>query len=207
MLEGGLEPKQGAVAFLSTGRTVLSRLRFTDALLTHVRFPALDGASQCPARLQVKLSPAGTQRTTKGAGSPGPASPKIKSLLASNFRLSIDGLDCSRVSRIEALTVTATMDDQRQPAALEVSDLVVTTSFDAAGVDDWHQWHEASVVAGKAVEKQGRLELLDPSLKSASLTLTLTGLGIHALIPDLTTGDGGVSRQQARMYCEQVALR
>ena len=137
------------------GRTAPSRLRFTDAPPTHARFPALDGASQESSRLQVKLAPAGTQRTTKER-----ARPARRARRSTRSRLEFPAVDrwAGLLPCVTDRGAHRDGDDGSRMAArgAEVADLVVTTSFDAAGVDDWHQWHEASVVAGKAVQKRGR---------------------------------------------------
>jgi hypothetical protein len=205
-------PRAGAVLFATLDGKVEQRLEFQNSFLREVRFPALDAASRDVARLVLKLAPESTQRRTGVGGSLGGATgQKAKSSLASNFRLAIDGLDCSRVSRVGEMVVRAVVADDvtgelrhhAAPVGLECSDLVVTLS--EADADGFFEWHERFVVKGesdKGSEKGGRLEYLDPTLKTALLPLDLGGLGIYRLVTN-RAGDG-IRTVTAAMYCHSL---
>jgi len=90
--------KNGAIVLVDFKGNEVSRLEFVNALITEINFPACDGASKDPASFTVKWRPEST-RYLKGAKAWGglPALPKPWSV--ANFRLLLDGLDCTRVKQ------------------------------------------------------------------------------------------------------------
>ncbi len=191
----------GAVRVLDANGRERVRAEFTKALVTEFSLPALDGASRERGQMTLRLVPEKATRH-KGSGQVVqiPVTPQ-KTWIISNFRLRIDGLDCTRVAHIERLTFL-------RPAAgpLSVSDLVVTLS--EASTADWQNWHEDFVIGGNngpAQEKSGTLELLTPDMASALMTLSFAGLGIHRLQPVPAASDAIPPRVRAWLYCEKVA--
>ncbi len=148
----------GAVRTLDHNGRERVRAEFTKALVTEFSLPALDAASRERGQMTLRLVP---ERATRRKGSGQVVQIPVTHQtpwMTSNFRLRIDGLDCTRVPHIERLTFL-------RPAAgpLSVSDLVVTVS--EASAADWRNWHEDFVIGGNngpAQEKSGTLELLTP---------------------------------------------
>jgi phage tail-like protein len=211
--------KDGAVVTTDYNLRELSRLNFFNALVTEVGFPALDGASKDAAKLTVKLAPEYT-RTAKSAGTTGGKADlqKQKRWLASNFRLKIDGIDCTRVNRVEPLlieqkVVVSQTGEARfpelEPAHIEVPDLVVTLA--EASAADFVQWHDDFVVNGnndQAHERSGTLELLAPDMRTTLFTIGFGGLGIYKVVPEpVRSGSDGLRRIVASMYCEQMTFK
>src|SRR4051812_48730780 len=102
--------KNGAVISCDYNYKEHSRLTFTNALITEIGFPALDAGSKDAAKMSIKVSPEYTRMTTSTGGASVAGKYKNdqavqKKWLPSNFRLKIDGLDCTRVNKIEAITV------------------------------------------------------------------------------------------------------
>jgi hypothetical protein len=210
--------KSGAISFLDFNYQVEQSIEFSNALLTSVSFPALDVASKDAVTMIVKLTPEYARRE-KGAGQRKslPSGPKGRGRwTAANFRLKIDGLDCTHVTRIEPLVFTTVVaqnavgeqrDYQMGPTYLDVPDLVLTVS--ESGADSFHAWHDDFVIKGmngSQYEKNGTLEFLDPNMKDVMLTLELNNLGIFRLAsvkPSLTDGTASV---RAWMYCEEIRL-
>src|SRR4029079_16771866 len=97
--------KNGAIIAADFDYQKKARREFHDALITEVKIPALDAASKEPGYLDVTLTPEDTQ--TKGdAGTIQPASnTKQKLWTTANFRLEIDGVDCTKVNKIDSCTV------------------------------------------------------------------------------------------------------
>ena len=214
-------PKDGAVITCDSGM-VRSRLTFDNAWISEIRFPAADAASKDTAQLAVKLSPKGTEEKLYGgsvAGPPGPGKGDGKGLL-SHFQLKIDGLDCSRVSKVEPVVITTAFSKpppppppgvvytwEKQPVYLEVSDLVVT--LPEAYAQTFRAWHEAFVIRGNSgptSERSGTLEFLT-SMQQTLFTLSFSGLGIYKLAPEkFEAGSENIRRVTAWMYCEGVGL-
>ncbi|HWB04921.1 MAG TPA: hypothetical protein VG796_17970 [Verrucomicrobiales bacterium] len=207
---------EGAIVTVDENSKVLSRLMFYGALITEINFPALDAASGDAVKMTVKLAPEFVQRMP-GSGSlasPPPAITAQRRWLASNFRLAIDGLDCSSVSRVEALTV-------RQipypgpgggpgpgPTAVEFPDVVLTLSEYSA--PKFYKWHEDYVINGgngNAYEKAGTLSWLDLNGKELG-SLSLKGLGVFKVAPvKPEPGTGAVRLVEVEMYCEEINVK
>jgi phage tail-like protein len=208
--------KDGAVVVADATGKALSRLEFFQALVTEVTVPKLDGASKDPAFLTVKLSPE-LVRTKKGDGKATGTIGKNeqKLFLPSNFRVTIDGLDCTKIATVDALTVKqhAATDDigdardmEREPAVTEFPNLKIALA--ANGADSWRTWFSDFVINGKngqENEKSGKIELLSPNRQTVLATITLLGLGIYRLDDDWT-GEAAdkVRRVHAELYCEQM---
>ena len=96
--------KDGAILALDFNRRVRTEQSFTGALIGEITFPMLDAASNATCVLTVRFTPqAIVSRSGSGQLQPSLSRPPI--WLASNFRLQIAGLDCSKVSRIDSFTV------------------------------------------------------------------------------------------------------
>lgn len=214
----------GAIISCDYDYKALSRLEFSDALITGLTMPALDGASKETASLSVTISPAVLRlNRLKGGANQGEkfggVGAKQKQFLPSNFRLRIDRLDdaCARVSKIDALnwvlttqeTDTGTQrDTNRKPGALTVPDLVVTVAD--ANADPFYQWYDEFVVRGggnDGAERKGTLEYLAPNRQDVLFTLTFSHLGIYSIEPD-GAGDASetVRRVKVKMYCEDITF-
>lgn len=213
--------KNGAIIAADYGYKELSRLTFTNALITEVGFPALDAASKDAAKMTIKFSPEYTRQTlSKGGG--GTIANKYankqdvqKKWLPSNFRLKIDGLDCTKVNKVEAITVKQKVvenpvgelrDYQKEPAHLEIPNLVVT--FPESHSDEFYKWHEDFVIKGNNgddKEKGGSLEFLTPNLSEVLFTVTFEHLGIFKCTPEkVEAGSENIRRIKAEMYCEDM---
>ena len=210
------ERKDGAVLFQDYTGAEKERLTWQHGLITEIGFPALDGASKDAGHMTVKFAPEVT-RHAKGSGKIEPVTvgPKQKKWVVNNFRLSIDGVDCTRVQKIDALTVVQAAtsdaigdarDPAKQPSTLHIPNLVVTLA--EAHADDYIAWHEDFVVNGNdgaADEKTGTLEFLSTNSQDVLFTLALSGLGIFRLTR-LQSADGtsGIASVEAQIYCEEL---
>jgi hypothetical protein len=209
--------KNGAVSVSDRNLRELWRLEFVNARIAEVGFPALDAASKQQFEIGLSLAPELTRRTTK-SGQRAAASPakSQKALLAANFRLTIDGLDTSRVARIDPLAVRITAaaaetGEVRRvaagPARVDVPNLVV--SIGEAAAEGWWEWHDDFLIKGNNGPdraRQGTLELLSADRNSAVLTLTFGGLGLVSLAPAAIGAADALPFLRAEMYCEQINL-
>ncbi len=208
--------KDGEIVAADLSGKVTSSQSFSQALIGEVGFPALDASSKDAAQMTVKFKPEYT-RSKSGAG------PSIsysaatgqKKWLPSNFRLKIDGLDCSHVNKIEGLTVKVhyaenlvgeSRDYQREPTYLEVPNLVVTLA--ASSAQDFYNWHEDFVIKGnngEDKERSGSLDYLSPDVKTVLFGLKFKHLGIYKLSEEKAEGSSdAIRRVRAEMYCEQI---
>ena len=209
--------KNGAIITADFNRVEQSRLQFNNALITEFTIPACDGSAKDPGYLTVKFAPeVTTPLAGKGNTLPGVAT-KPKAWLPSNFRLTIPGLDCSKVSKIESLTIKQSVtgsavgqmrDVQKEPGKLEFPNLVIYVAESFAGT--FYAWFQDMVIKGNAGdnnEKAGTLEFLDPTLKGSLLTIYFNHLGIFGFSPEkLDAGADTIRRVKVEMYCEQMTL-
>jgi hypothetical protein len=210
-LELDWKPRNGAVDDLDLQYKVKARREFFNALITEVRFPALDAASRDPALLTVTFAPEYT-RVTKGSGSAKPPGKIQKKWLSSRFRLTIDGLDTKKVNKIEAIVFKQPITEDllgrdRVPGVPEVGNLVVTVA--EAGAQTFQDWFDDFVIKGNnssEEEKTGSLEFLTPDLKTQLFRLDFTGMGIFSLAPVEATTADRIRRMKAEMYVETIAF-
>jgi len=188
---------------------------FSGALLTETTIPACDAASKDAGYIALTIAPERTQPGKAAAGKPSsPVKGEQKLWIPSNFKLELDGLDTSRVSRVDAFTVKqkASRDSigseraaSKEPTKLEFPNLKVTIALTDS--DAWSKWHQDMVVAGggEKQEKNGRLVFLAPNRQQELLEIKLHGVGIFALRSSKETASAeGVPRLVAELYCERM---
>jgi hypothetical protein len=213
-LKGQQMAKSGAVLTMDYQGTVQARLAFTDALITQITFPAADGSSKDALRFTIRLTP---ETTTFDRSPGGKASTKAlapKPALASAFRLSIDGLDMSKVSGVEALTINLPSHrfgkesfrfESKMPAQIDFPNVMITMSQTQA--DSVYDWFEKFVIGGNngdEAEKNGTLEFLTANLSTTVFELTFKQLGIFEISPVPAANADAVAKIMVAMYCEQI---
>lgn len=209
--------KGGAVVATDYNYNAKSKRQFTNALITETTIPAMDAASKEPGYLTIKFAPE-TIRNMKADGKAvtGGSTPKSdaqKTWLPSNFRLEIDGLDATKVNKIDAFTVkqTTVQDDvgdardyQHEPGKLEFPNLTIT--IPVANADGWIAWHEDFVIKGnndQSKEKNGTLSLLSNNRQEVLATIKFYNLGIVS-INEMGTEADGIARYQVELYVERM---
>ncbi len=210
--------KNGSVIVMDYDGKQSSALNFFNGLVTEIGMPALDGASKDPARIHVTFAPEYTRRIAGNGGvvASHETHQNAKKWLANGFRLKIDNLDVTRVSKIEALTIRQSVsanpvgeqrDYQKEPGNLEVPNLVIT--FPEAYAKAFYDWHEDFIIKGnngQDKEKNGSLEYLSPS-GGTYFTLTFKNIGISRLeTVDPGAGAEGVRKVKATLYVEQMSF-
>jgi len=202
--------KSGAIVTADFNFKEIARLNFTNALITEFGMPALDAASKDAAFMTVTFSPEATQRQ-KGSGNtltPCGTVKAQKKWLASNFRLTIGGLDCTKVNKIDAITIKQSASRDAQ-GRLEIPNLVITLAESSA--QSFFDWHEDFVIKGNngsESEKNGMLEYLTPNLSEALFTINFMHLGIFKLAPEkVEAGNEQIKRVKAEMYCEEMTFK
>jgi hypothetical protein len=217
-LKGSFARKDGSVTAFDVNSNAKDEQQFSQALITEVGFPALDGGSKDAAHLTVKFSPEFT-RTAKASGKvPGGAvGTKQKSLIRANFRFELDGLDASHVRSIDAFAVRVltSIDDigdardrQREPTSIEFPNLRVTMT-DGQTATTWQSWFDDFVIKGKnsgSNEKSGAIVYLAPDLKTELGRVVLHNVGIFALRRSPKTSADTVSTVTAELFCERMEL-
>ena len=216
--EAKYERKDGSIAVCNYNMEVQSQREFHHALLTETTFPALDAASKDAGYVKLTLSPEAVT-VQKGSGKLSANYAKASNVfMPRNFRLQIDGLDCTKVSRIDSFTVkqTVAIDEvgelrsyEKEPGKIEFPNLRITLAEVAAG--SWRDWMKKFVIDGNngpESEKGGTLTFLSPNAKTDLATIAFSHLGIFRLYEDaLAGGSEGIHRVTAELYCEEMKIQ
>lgn len=196
-----------------------SAIEFFNSLITETTLPAMDGSSKEPGYMTLKFASEYTRNVSasgKAAGELGKSLNKM--FLPSNFRVTIDGLDCTKVSKVDSFTVkqntqTDDIGDARdmlkEPGALVFPNLKFTMAEVTS--ESWKKWHEDFVIKGnndESMEKSGTIELLSPNRQDVLLTVTMFNLGIFKFGTDKVEGNAdAIKRCTAELYCERMELK
>ena len=208
--------KNGAVVTTDFNFVAVSQREFSNALITETTIPALDGASKEPASLTLKLAPEFT-RTSKGSGKVDAAKVNQKLWLPSNFKVAIDGLDCTKIRSVNSFTVKQSVasddigDARRylhEPGKIDFPNLEITLPETAAKT--WFDWFEDFAIKGnndESKEKTGSIAFLSPNLAEELMRIDLFNLGIFKIEYDRTEAQSDqVATVTAHLYCERMAL-
>ena len=213
--KGNYQRKNGAIIATDYKQEAKSQHEFFNALITETTIPACDASSKEPAFITLKLAPEYT-RVIKASGKVGVGLTKSqKQWLPSNFRLEIDGLDCTKVSKVDSFTVkqSAITDDigdardyLKEPGKLEFPNLKVTLAEIIA--QSWYDYHEDFVIKGnndESKEKNGALILLAPNTQIELARISFFNLGIFKVASEkVEVNADQIKRITAELYCERM---
>jgi len=224
MWSAGYQRKNCAITALDYNLTPKLMMQYANCLLAEVTIPACDGSSKVPEYMSLTIAPEISRQVTPPAGD-GKAYGEYgkneqKVWLPSNFVLQIDGLDCTKVNKIDSFTVTCTSvtddigaarDYLKEPGKLEFPNLRITLADVTA--DTWRKWFDEFVVKGnngETNEKNGTLVLLQPNQDRAKplCTIILHNLGIYKLERDKQQANADqIKRVTAELYCERMEFQ
>ncbi len=210
--------KDGSIVAADFNLEAKQKRDFFHALITETQIPACDGSSKEPAYLVIRFAPEYT-RTAKASGKVAVNDTKgQKQWLPSNFKLEIDGLDCTRVTKIDSFTIKQSVvefapgegrDYQIEPSHTEFPNLRIT--FGAASGESWQDWFKKFVIdgnSGQESEKSGTLTFLSPNRADVLGTIAFFGMGIFKLedgIFDPVNEPSATMR--AELYVERMEFR
>lgn len=216
-VSGHQQRRSGAIVVADFDFHEKARREFSQALISEVAFPSFDSSAKDPAYMTVTWAPENTRLVKSSGKLQSPVSKKPKIWIPSNFRLEIDGLDCTRVNKIEGLTIKQKIienaigevrDYQKEPGALEIPNLKITLAESSA--ESWMDWYEDFVIKGNCTddkEKGGRLVFLAPNLQTELLEIKFFNLGIFKLTTDKAEANAdAIKRMTAELYCEKMEL-
>jgi hypothetical protein len=213
-----VNPVAGSVVALDTQLAAKSERQFSHALITETTIPAMDGSSKEPAYMTIKFAPESTRTvepaTSKVPGELGKNEQKV--FLPANFTLEIEGLDCSKVNKIDSFTVRQTVvtaaigearDSAKSPSRLEFPNLKIHLAEVAAKT--WTDWHRTFVIEGRNDEKQeksGTLTLLGTDAeKTVVAKIKFYNMGICSLKPEKAEANADqIRRVEAELYVERM---
>jgi phage tail-like protein len=207
-------PRSGSILTLDHDNEAKSERQFTNALIAEVTIPAMDAASKEAAYITIKLRPE-TVQFKKRSGKVNPPNVTHKNWLAGNFKLQIDGLDCSKVNKIDSFTVKVSTAEDRigdartHQTGIEFPNLKVTLPESHA--QTWIDWHEDFVVKGNNGddrEKQGSITFLSQNKGTELGRIDLFNLGIFKLaFNENAAASDSIRRVTAHLYCERMEFK
>jgi hypothetical protein len=191
--------KEAVIVGLDYTLTEKSRRLLAGAKISKFELPACDGASKEPAYFGLALTPASVREFAgSGAKTTMSARSNERMWLPSNFALTIEGIDTTKVSKIDKIVIK-----HGDSGAPEYSDFEISVS--EVGSATWKQWADAAL-AGKNVKKNARLDLLDPA-RNPLLQINLEGLGISGVVPEKAEANSDqIRRVTAQMYVEKITF-
>ncbi|GJL52607.1 MAG: hypothetical protein NPIRA01_38340 [Nitrospirales bacterium] len=189
---------------------------FSDAHITELTIPALDGSLKDPAYLTVTLNPTRLRHEKRqGERLSHTKDTKKKKWLASGFTFEMGDLPCERVTKIDAFTLKQsvvkvggvnTREPTKHPSHLEVPNFKVT--FSARDAAPWEDWFNSFVIQGNCAdddELNGQITLLGPNHKDELARITLRHVGIISLQPaKYHAKKGTVTKMVAELYVEEM---
>jgi len=165
----------------------------------------------------VKFSPEVVKwSATDGKTLGNPKGGKPKQWLPSNFKLEIAGLDCSKVSKVDAFTIKQkitentvgeTRDAIKVPGKIEYPNLHITLAEVSA--KSWLDWAENFIVKGNSTddqEKEGKLTFYTPDFSEELVRVTFHHLGIFKVHRPLSDAKDGVAKVTVDLYVEGMEI-
>lgn len=208
--KGQGQRKSGSVIGFDDRFQARSELEFFDAAVSEVTLPLLDAASHEPAEMAVGLSPERV-RTVEPRGRVTPGA-REKPWTRANFRVSIDGIDTTRVTRVDPLRITLPVGGAAVGQSIvggvrpiNFPDLSITVS--AVAAESWIAWHDDFVVKGnnaREQERRGSIVLLSTDGQDQLARIELFQVGIFRLARTMQTPPPPTLA--ADLYCERMEL-
>jgi hypothetical protein len=191
------ERKSGAIHAADSNRMDKGGRAISTMQINSVTIPALDAASKDPAYLAVGCTVSNVT-DIPASGQPVDVA-KQKHWVPSNYVFEIDGVDTSRVAKIDSFTWKCSIAADGS-AVTEVSRIKVKFPWlDAASPPgSWARWYQ-NLANGVNDERNGTLTL--GSVDGAALTFHLLNLGLVKLGPDPSAP---TRRFNAELYCEEM---
>jgi phage tail-like protein len=218
--KGRAERRNGSITVYDSNYKPQFEYSFSDALILETTLPPMDGASKEPAYMTVKFQAERAEnKFAPGGGRPSNVENTLqKQLMPANFRLEIEGLDVSRVSKIDPITVKQNVKPmscgpdwmyQLEPTSLEFPNLTVYLAM--ASAKGFYDWHQEFVIGGKNGpdnERTGAITFISPNLQEDLLTINLDRVGILNIVSEKADAGGGdqVKRVKVEMYVEEMSF-
>ena len=210
--------KSGELVAANFDYEAQSARTFTDAYISEVTIPALDGSSKEPAYMTVKFDPEKIRYEKRGGEKlTGEAAAVQKKWLCSNWEFSLGSLPTARVAKIDSFTwkqsvikdeVGKFREPTKHPAKVEVPNLKVTISM--ADIEAWQTWHRNFVIDGlcsEGDELEGSITFLGPDLKEPLAEIQLFNVGLISLQQAKQEANKEeVARFEAELYVEKMTF-
>jgi hypothetical protein len=212
MCEGGTRTTTLVLSDMPLGSTTPAQaLEISSALLTEIRFSALDAGSKELLSATLVFQGASSRATDKVTSST-TTTPQPRATAVHGLRVQIPKVDASRVSRIEAFTIkrpfvsaplgTAAKSTTASPGRVVFPHLFATVAFtDSRGLT---LWRDEAIAARSPLERDSTLTVIDPTGADV-LTFHLTRLGMVG-VGVVPVGDQAQRKMQVELSCERIVI-
>lgn len=198
--------RRGAIITTDGSGQVLSRVEFSGAAITEVAFPALDASSREAAAIALKLAPEHVEHKSAAGQRSDVTGQAARRWGASNFHVSVDGMDFSAAKALKVSSITAQCGHSPTDPS-SVSNFTVTVpATTAEQLAEWHRQTIRRAATGKASPRNATITYLAPDLSTTLGTMRLANAGILRLVPEKAEGRSKARNFVATLYAESVAL-
>jgi hypothetical protein len=204
-IAGQRAPRNVAVLQVATGGVVRSSVEFLSILPQELDLSALDAASKDLLVWSLKFSAPTARMITPSGKIQKPLTGKPVQAMANNFRVAIDGMDTSRVAKVEAMTlkqrVGASSKEVRPTTkgnSILVSNLVIHIA--TGSEQPFRTW----MATAPKVAKNGSITFLKPNMAAPWGTLTLRGLTIAKIEAVSTLGSDRIQKTRIEMAVDSA---
>ena len=182
---------------INSSKTIKMQRTFTDAYITKTVFPTLDNTTSISSNgyITVNILPATIEYTSPSGTMTSFSAGSISNWQTNKFALTIDNLDCSKVTKIESFSITGT---SISTSNQDVSNLKIT--LNDPNPTGWLDWHDDTVIKSQGNSKNGTLSLKS-STSSTILSLALNDLIIFSLTPPNTSNS---NKTVVELYCGSI---
>ncbi|MBX3160506.1 MAG: phage tail protein [Deltaproteobacteria bacterium] len=209
--------KTGAICAADFDYKERARREFKDALIKELTFPKLDGQDKAAAYMTVALAvedivfkPGDNNKLPVGGGF---ANQKIWT--ANNFRLKVDGFDCSHVSKVDSFTIKQNIIEYhtgsqrapiKTPSQVDFPNIVFYVPESKA--DEFITHFNKRGVRGELPGRlTGMIQMFDQG-KADTFTLAFRGADFLSITPDKADATSeDIKQVKVEMYVEQMTFK
>lgn len=184
--------KRGVIQSFAPDMTPAATIEFLDAMITEVTFPPLNASSKDAAYMTIKIS-ADDIKNVKGDGKKAKVAtvPATKKWKASDFKIKLGDLPCTRVTKVSSLTwkkgVARDEIGRSRESTGQASNIRITLPMQDWNA--WENWLTRSLLSSED-ELSGSITYLGPDLDE-SYTIELLNVGIIAMSAQKADANSG----------------
>lgn len=188
-LTGGISFTGKFTPFLYAGSSQMA-VEFTNAVVTEIKFPTLEAGSLWRGGLALTLQPESMRKTFGPSVTvpPGGLGPPQRTWLPANFRLKIDGIDCTKVNKVNAITLEHTPADAPNGRGRTIVKVLpvwepstVTLELPAADAKEFYKSRDLVVKGNVRSAPQRSLEYTMLGANGKDVLVTLQGTSVSIL--------------------------
>jgi hypothetical protein len=210
--------RNGAIVYADFDGHSQFEQEFYRALVTEVTFPTLDASSKDGMFIKVKIAPEEVAlRQVAALPVFGIVDPLQKMFSSCAFQLEIDGIECSKVSKIEGISFKQGTKPvyngrhrwpQIEPTKIEFSDFSV--HMPVAHAQPMLDWYQSSVIDGvrdDKTQRTGAIVFLSADRTMPLFRISLDQVGVrNASLAKAESGGDSIKRVKFDLFCGKMDI-